>query len=184
MKKILLFLLLFAGISFPQTYMWGTLTGKTVEYLLPISLSKATTNYSGEIYLDGYLPFDSTTIGLLQWQSDDTCTFTVTLETKSITTTNQSLDGYVSPGGTLTAGQQGGWRLAATFVTNQVNLGNDSLYSYSIMPRGSVASGVTDMVSMAGKWGNKARIKVVFTNPTTVGNSGNLRMYLFLRKRY
>ena len=141
---------------------------KVIAYSIPLSLAKATTNYS----LNGTIPAtylgDSTKVIGVAWQSDDTCQLTLSLQSKNGEFT----------GGSVTAAK---WNTLATLVTNQLNAGNDTLYSKFVLPRGTVASGVTDQV--AGAYiGDQLRVKAVFGNPTTVGNGGYLRIWVYLKK--
>lgn len=172
------------GTSFPSGVGTGMVTvidppadenawTKTVFVGFPISLAKSSTYYSGEFDLAGFFPFDTThLVGTYVFQATDSLQFTATLEVKN------------SLVRTLTTG---GWFTAATITlgtaANLIGASADSLYSVSIVQRGSVASGVTDIKSMGGKIGNRARIKIVVTNPTTVGNSGSFRSWLYLKKR-
>jgi hypothetical protein len=53
----------------------------------------------------------------------------------------------------------------------------------NVFQRGAIAAGVTDAVTLAGKIGSEARLKVSFANGTTVGNSGQFRVWAVLPKR-
>lgn len=188
MKKLLISFIFLAlvGISFGQVTQEGSNpaftnpltqpftkvvvypTVKVICYTIPISLAKATTNYSDYFSLGGYVVPDSTRFIAVTWQSNDTCQATISLSTK-----NAEINGTVT---------QGTWNNFYTLVTNQLNAGNDTLYTKYIQTRGSVASGVTDVGVSTGNFGDVGRIKVVFGNPTTVGNSGFLRIWVYLRK--
>ena len=173
MKKLFisLFLLFTAAFSFAQTTQQTyTKQGQTITYDIPISLSKATTNYSQSFSLDGYLPYDSTDYFTVAWQSNDTVQVTIALQVRNT----------LAPAGTSYLGS---WQTVATLTTVQANAGNDTLYAMNVFQRGTIASGVTDAVSMAGKIGNEARLKVTFANPTTVGNGGQFRVWAILPKR-
>ena len=171
MKRLfVLAVILFGVVTFGQTSrIYSTIIGQEVVYNIPITLAKATTSYSAEFLLDQYLPFDSTTYFPVLWQSNDTVQVTIYLQVKNDRSTIS--DSY-----------DGSWQNVCTLVTNQLNAGNDTLYVMNVFQRGAVPSGVTDKVTMAGKIGNKGRIKVVFGNPTTVGNSGQFRLWTVLPK--
>jgi len=170
-KLISLLFVLFSFLGFAQsTSITNTLQGKLVTYDIPISLSKATTNYSTSFSLDGYLPYDSTDFFTVAWQSNDTVQVTIALQVMNTV-------------GQLGASYQGSWQTVSTITTVQANAGNDTLYAMNVFQRGAIASGVTDAVTMAGKIGNLARLKVTFANPTTVGNSGQFRVWAYLPKR-
>ncbi len=171
MKKLLISLLLLFTVtfSFAQSTSITTEQGKLVTLDIPLTLSKAATNYSTTFNLDGYLPYDSTHFFTVAWQSNDTVQVTIALQVQN----------SIAP---LGSSYQGSWQTAATITSVQLNAGNDTLYSMNVFQRGAIAAGVTDAVSMAGKIGNQARIKVTFANPTTVGNGGQFRLWLYLPK--
>lgn len=171
MKVIILFLLLFATIL-PQGNAFrevDTKEGKIVSFVLPITLAKSTTNYSDAFSLDGYLPYDSLHYLPVVWQSNDTVQVTIALQVKNSLVPS----GYT--GGT--------WVDAAIITSVQANAGNDTLHTKSLIQRGTVPAALTDIVSMAGKVGTDWRSRVTFANPTTVGNSGTLRIWMPLKRR-
>ena len=173
MRQFILFSLIILLCSYivPQTTTFSnTADGKILSLSIPITLAKSASYYSTEFDIEPYLKHDSTSsIMDVVWQSNDTVQATISLETKNTL---------------VTSGTAGAWNvLACALIYTQLNAGNDTIYARKIVERGSIASGVTDMVSLAGKIGNKARIKVTFTNPTTVGNSGTFRLWAYLVKR-
>ncbi len=173
MKKLILVAILFLAslpIVAQSTYSYPTKQGKIVAYDIPISLAKAATNYSSSFSLDGYLPFDSTSYFTVLWQSNDTVQVTVALQVRN----------PLAPSGSSYAGS---WQTVATLTSVQANAGNDTLYAMNVFQRGAIAAGVTDAVTLAGKIGSEARLKVSFANGTTVGNSGQFRVWAVLPKR-
>lgn len=167
MKRLFVFLiaLIFTFPVYSQSWT-NAENGVDILYMpIDISLSKAATNYSWEIALPKYVAYDSSSyLANVEWQSNDTVQATITLETKN------------SIG-------SGSWTTAGTLVTNQLNAGNDTLYAKTILERGTIPSGVLDMVTLGSKLGDKMRVKVVFGNPTTVGNSGTFKLWVYLKKK-
>ena len=170
MLSLLLILFVISTTIPAQTVVTSTKEGAIVSYVVPITLAKSGTQYSDYFDLDGFLPRDTTKYIPVLWQCSDTTTLSLYLQVKN----------SVTSGVTAAVGS---WYNAATLIYNQTNYGNDSLYVKNLMARGTVASGVTDMVSLSGYTGDRARIKVVFANPTTVGNSGYLRVWVYLKKQ-
>lgn len=177
MKK--LFLILFvASLSFVTMAQTGVSVyngGKVVSYGIALSLAKATTNYSSAFDLVEYTPHDSVTFMPFLWSANDTCQLTITLQVR-----NAFTKGSVTPGD---------WTDAATITTTQANAGNDTLYIKELIQRGTAVSG-SNQVTMGGKIGTEGRIKVVFGNPTTVGNGSTVdgttayfRCWLYLKKQ-
>lgn len=173
MKKVFLFVFLaFVSMTFAQkTQETYTKQGKIVAYNVPITLAKTGTNYSNPFSLDGYMPADSSHFIPVLWQSNDTVQVTVALQVRSTITTS------------LGATYKGSWQTAVTLTSVQANAGNDTLYVMNVVQRGTIAPAVTDMATMAGKIGNEARLVVTFANPTTVGNSGQFRVWAYLTKQ-
>lgn len=177
MKRLFLIpliLLSFSTLILPQTNATSyTKDGMIKSFSIPITLAKSSSAYySEEFDLEQFLKYDSTSsVANILWQSNDTVQVTIALQVKNT----------LKPG-TTTAGS---WQTACTIsgTTPQANAGNDTLYTRKIVQRGSVASGVTDIISMSGKMGDKGRISVTFANPTTVGNSGTFRLWCYLVKR-
>jgi hypothetical protein len=154
----------------PFTLVSYTNVGKVVEYSIPLTLTKAATSYSEVFSLDGFTPQDSVKWIPVLWAANDTCQITsITIQAKST----------VTPNGVVPTSQ---WFTFATpLATPQANGGNDTVYTKNVVLRGTVSA--TDEVSASGAYGDKARIKVVFANPTTVGNGGYLRVWIYLRKQ-
>lgn len=172
MKKLFLAIMI-TLLSLPLFAQTSTVTntaqGQLVTLDIPISLAKSATNYSAQFNLDGYLPNDSTHFFPILWQSDDTVQVTVALQVQN----------SIAPAGSA---YEGSWQTVATATSVQANAGNDTLYVKSIFQRGTIAPGVSDAVSMSGKVGNVGRLVVTFANPTTVGNSGHFRAWVYLPK--
>lgn len=177
MKRLFLIpliLLLLSVTILPQTNAISyTKDGVVRAFSIPITLAKSSSAYySDEFNLEEFLKYDSTSSVVdVLWQSNDTVQVTIALQVKN----------SLAPP-TTTAGS---WQTAATLsgTTPQANAGNDTLYTRKVVQRGSVASGVTDIISMSGKIGTKARLSVTFAAPTTVGNSGTFRLWAYLVKR-
>lgn len=168
-KSFLLIAIAFLFMGSAPAQVYSTPYGQKVELNIPITLAKAATNYSEVFDLEEYLPYDSTSFFPVLWQCNDTAQITISLQVEN---TSRSSATY-----------NGSWTTVATFVTHQLNAGNDTLYVYNVFQRGNIASGVLESVSMGGKVGNKARIVVAFANGTTVGNSGQFRLWALLPKR-
>jgi hypothetical protein len=154
--------------TYPFTKFIDNATYKVVCYTIPVTLAKATNNYSNPFTIPSGYFGDSTKFISASWQSNDTVVATISLQVKNAELTGSS----------VTAGT---WNTAATLVTNQTNAGNDTLYNKYILTRGTVPSGNTDEVACT-KFGDIGRVLVTFTTPTTVGNSGYLRLWVYLKK--
>lgn len=173
MKKIFLSMILalfLMPMSFSQSSVIDTEQGQLVTLNIPITLAKAASYYSDEFNLDGYLSYDSTNFFSVLWQSNDTVQVTITLEVRNTTI----------PSGTAYIGV---WLSAVTIISVQANAGNDTLWVMNVVQRGAIKGGTDNLVTMAGKIGNIARIKVAFANRTTVGNSGQFRLWAYLPRR-
>ena len=154
--------------SYPYTKISAQPGVVKICYTVPITLGKAASNYSNPFSIPPIYLGDSTKFIGIAWQSNDTCQLTIALQTKN----------YEYTGGSVTAGT---WNTLATATALQASAGNDTLYQKYILPRGTIPSGNTDEV--AGSYlGDIARLKVSFANATTVGNSGYLRVWVYLKK--
>lgn len=170
MKKILILLIVLTSLQFAQvkTEVFKYGEDAVVSFVVPISLGKAANNYSESFDLWGYTGLDSTSFFPVSWRSNDTVQVTIALQTRNPLSANNSLvDGWVD---------------AVVLTSVQANAGNDTLWTKYVMTRGHAPTN-TDLVTMGGKYGISGRLRVTFANPTTVGNGGNFRVWVYLKKR-
>lgn len=167
MKKLITLIFILAGLSIAQTVSVNTAEGKAILFKNAFTLSSSATVYSDAIPVDGYMPYDSLTVIPIQYSATDTCVVTITLE------------GKVSIGGSETA-----WTAIGTVVTSYSPAGNDSLGVKLLNLYGTIAATAQNGkgVSLSGFHPNLIRIKAAYTNKTTVGNGGNLKVWLKLKK--
>lgn len=172
MKKLfLLFMFLLSFASFAQTEANVEFLndGKICQMKDAFTLSTASTVYSSEFRVSGYWPRDSVQVVPILWSATDTTVATITLEGKQV------------------SGNESAWTALATVVTNYNTSGNDSLVTkllYLYNANSSAGASAGKQVSLAGYCPDRVRVKVVYTNKTTVGNSGNFKVWLKLKKQY
>lgn len=163
MKKILLLVGVLALLSYAQVVKTETdpVFGHQVFLSHSFTLSTSATQYSDAFAGSQYLPKDSTKFFTVSYSATDTAVVTITLEGKNSTTD--------------------AWTTVGTVATNYAPSGNDSLSSklgFIYNGNSSSAAHAGKMFNLGGSIPNWLRVKLAFTNKTTVGNSGAVKIYI------